>query len=566
MRSGWELTQATFRLFSARGKLIVVAYAFSLVLLSGLDAIGLYLLTSVFQTTSEPSGGEITVNTSASTLSVIIFLFVARSALSTLTTWLATLQFAVEENGISMRAFAQVVNPRTTLGSSPTTDFYNAVERGPRELIVVTTNFVTLVAEVITGFVIFGALLFLQPTTAVLAAVYFLCVAGAQHRILSRKSHVFGSQVTGLTNSVYQLLADAAGLRRLMLMTGVASVTSLLSDNHRRLTKARGMVSFLASVPRYFLELVFALGLVIIGGSVYMISGPSASFAATTLFVAAGFRLLPVVNRVQALILSIISFAPTARLGLMTFPTVPHQQLLEPRPPNNVLEMSDVTFSYPTSREPVLHKVTLELESGKQYAVVGPSGAGKTTLVDLFLGLNVPLSGDLRFRSGTRIGYVPQDTFVATTSLAQNVAMCWNKSEIDYKRVRDSLVAANLVNFIDSVEDDRPISSESMSGGQRQRLGLARAFYVGAEFVVLDEVTSALDVDTEREIYAAVNSLRKKSTVVVIAHRLSTVQNADQVFYIESGRIAGVGTFSELNQHLPQFRRQIELSQIKLVD
>ena len=104
-----------------------------------------------------------------------------------------------------------------------------------------------------------------------------------------------------------------------------------------------------------------------------------------------------------------------------------------------------------------------------------------------------------------------------------------------------------------------------MSGGQKQRIGLARAFYLGANFVVLDEVTSALDMDTERVIYNAVNALRGQATVVIIAHRLSTVQRADQVFYLDNGTLAGAGTFAELSQSLPAFRRQIELSQIDLV-
>jgi len=429
----------------------------------------------------------------------------------------------------------------------------------------ITFHFATLIAECSTGLVIVCALVVFQPLTAMLAFVYFVIVALMQHRALFAGSQRLGNLVASRTPAVYEVLGDAAALRRLLTTSSATSLLKSLQEKHYQLAQARGMIAFLATIPRYFLELVFALGLVVIGGATYLVSGPPAAFAATTLFVAAGFRLLPVVNRCQALILSMLSYAPTAEFSLVQYPTQAKHTPQTPRLPDNALELTNVSFSYPTSTEPVIKSVSLTLNTGKQYAIVGPSGTGKTTLVDLFLGLHAPQSGEIRLQPDISFAYVPQDTHIAALPLAQNIALTWNPALVDMQRVRSALEQAHLHEFLPNLDDSTPLNSSSMSGGQKQRIGLARAFYLGANFVVLDEVTSALDMDTERVIYNAVNALRGQATVVIIAHRLSTVQRADQVLYLDNGALAGAGTFAELSELVPEFRRQIELSQIDLV-
>jgi len=153
---------------------------------------------------------------------------------------------------------------------------------------------------------------------------------------------------------------------------------------------------------------------------------------------------------------------------------------------------------------------------------------------------------------------------VAAASLASNVALCWDHATIDLEHVRATLRKVRLEEFVPRVDDPSPIGGGQISGGQKQRLGLARALFTGTNFIVLDEVTSALDVETERDVYEVINSLRGTVTVVIVAHRLATIQRVDQVFYLDDGQLLGTGTFTELSEKLPRFRRQIELSQIRL--
>jgi ABC-type multidrug transport system fused ATPase/permease subunit len=561
----WQLVREGLRLFTSRGRLVLWFYGATLVVLSGLDAIALFLLANVFNTSSILGASEIVVDTSARDLALILTLFTMRSLLSTLITWFMTIQISKEEGRISVLEFEKLLNPKTILSSPQSSDFFNTVDRGPRSLILVLMSSVTILCEFITGLAVFTALLFIQPLTSMLAIGYFVLVAVIQHRGLSKISTRFGEDSVKLTNEVYELLGDAANLRRVLSDQNRESLVDVLRRKRNELAKTQGMVAFVATIPRYFLELVFAIGLAVIGGFTYLIAGPPEAFAATTLFVAAGFRLLPIVNRIQALFLLLLTTAPIARLALKQFTTLPDTTYGRPQSLKNIYELNNVSFTYHDASVAVLTNISIDLQFGKQYAIVGPSGVGKTTLVDIFLGLNAPQSGTIKREPNLKLAYVPQDTFIASVSLAQNIALSWDFNSVNHEKVLEVLSQAQLTEFVDLVYEQKPLDSSALSGGQKQRIGLARALYAGANFLVLDEITSALDMETEQQIYKTINALRGSATVVIVAHRLSTVQRADVVFYLDNGTVAGSGSFAELSASLPSFRRQIELSQIDLV-
>jgi ATP-binding cassette subfamily C protein len=300
------------------------------------------------------------------------------------------------------------------------------------------------------------------------------------------------------------------------------------------------------------------------GGVAYLASGPTQALTAVVLFTGVSFRLLPVVNRVQVLALNIIGEIPTAKL-IFEMPRKAAELVTEQsQETSNLLEMLGVNFQYSKLSEQVLCDINLSVKKGKQYAIVGPSGAGKTTLVDIFLGLLQPTSGAIRRDKISVSAYVPQETHIAFMSLTENIALVWNRSDVDHRRVESALKRAGLHEFLTRIDDPTPLLNESLSGGQKQRIGLARAFYSGADFIVLDEVTSALDAETEKGVVEQIYELRGDVTAVIVAHRLSTVQHADHVFYLENGRLIGSDTFQALADTLPQFRQQIEFGQIYL--
>lgn len=220
-----------------------------------------------------------------------------------------------------------------------------------------------------------------------------------------------------------------------------------------------------------------------------------------------------------------------------------------------------------------MREVGLTLPFGSVAALVGASSAGKSTMVDLMLGLLSPSEGTVTVDGipldqvtrwwRSRVAYVPQEVSLFDSTVAQNVALTWS-ADFDRERVREALAMAQLLDVIEEREGgiDAPIGERglALSGGQRQRLGIARALYAQPLVLVLDEATSALDTRTEAAVAAAIAELRGSTTVVSVAHRLSTVKNADTIFFMSGGRLVGAGPFDELAATVPEFAQQVKLA------
>ena len=241
------------------------------------------------------------------------------------------------------------------------------------------------------------------------------------------------------------------------------------------------------------------------------------------------------------------------------------------------LSLEGVTYRYPKGDGLVLDGVTLTIPFRQSVALVGRSGAGKTTLVDVILGLLEPTGGSLKVDGvdlfddlagwQRRIGYVPQEIYLTDDTLRNNIALGVDEADIDEARVEDAVKTAHLEDFTDSLAEglDTVLGERGarLSGGQRQRVGIARALYHDPEILVMDEATSALDSETENQISQAIAGLSGDKTVIVIAHRLSTVRNCDRIVLLESGRVVDTGTFDELANRNVDFSRMIELSSLE---
>jgi ABC-type multidrug transport system fused ATPase/permease subunit len=313
------------------------------------------------------------------------------------------------------------------------------------------------------------------------------------------------------------------------------------------------------------MESMLAIALVVIGATTLLVRGVDGLAPAITVFGAAGFRLLPIVNRVQGIILGLMGREPLARLGLREIERVSVERSISNHLDSEVmLELQNVTYAYPAAQHPAINDVSFTFVKGKQYAIVGRSGSGKTTLVDLCMGILQPTSGTVQWatESDKRLAYVPQDTTLISTDLMRNVAIEWDSESVNFEVGLDSLQKSSLNSII---EDARFADSgllSGLSGGQRQRMGVARALYRDPKVIFLDEPTSAIDSETEFEIMSLLSNLRGEATVIIVAHRLSTIHNADIVIFVEDGTILGAGTFENLRQTIPSFNRQVELGLI----
>ena len=234
----------------------------------------------------------------------------------------------------------------------------------------------------------------------------------------------------------------------------------------------------------------------------------------------------------------------------------------------STIRFEDLSFDYPGGRGAALHDVTLEIPRGAWVAFVGSSGAGKTTLANVLLGLLQPTSGrllvdEVDIRANPRawqdhLGYIPQDIYLIDDTIRRNVAFGIPDDEIDNDEIWRALESAQLASFVRGLDAklDATVGERGIriSAGQRQRIGIARALYHDPDVLLLDEATSALDNETERLFAQAIESLAHKKTIIIIAHRLTTVRDCDVIYLMDRGRVIASGSFDEAAGHPAHFR------------
>jgi ATP-binding cassette, subfamily B, bacterial PglK len=235
------------------------------------------------------------------------------------------------------------------------------------------------------------------------------------------------------------------------------------------------------------------------------------------------------------------------------------------------VELSDVGYAYPEKPDAsILSGITLSIEPGQMVAFIGPSGAGKTTLASLVLGLLAPTHGTVKINGSAprdfveanpgKISLVQQTTSLISGTIAENIALGYAPAEIDSDRLMSAINGSELAPWVQGLAEglSTQVDTGSMSGGQLQRIGLARALYTQPSLLVLDEPTSSLDADTESKVSASLSALRGQVTQIAIAHRLTTIEHADVVYLIENGKISASGSFAELRKSSPTVARQVE--------
>jgi ATP-binding cassette, subfamily B, bacterial PglK len=437
------------------------------------------------------------------------------------------------------------------------------------------------------GAVIIGTaivLLALQPLIALGTGLYFLVIILVYQRIINRRAHALGYEYQRLNAESYKAIQQSlGGVKEVIVGNRQPFFVDRLSRFKHESAHVERRFQFYAELPRQYLETAFILG----GGFLALalaLTGEGDAIAVLGLFIAAGFRLLPTLYR-------FVSAGTTFRTGLASVDIVctdiaELEAAIEAERPKGTpstvellrdkLSVESVSFAYDGSDRLVLDDISLSVHRGESVAVVGTSGAGKSTLIDLILGLHRPLRGSIEVDGvdiysdlvgwQQQIGLVPQDVYLLDASLRENVAFGVPNDEIDDELVNDAIQRAQLESFVASLPEELDTFTGErgvrISGGQRQRLGIARSFYTQPQVLVLDEATSSLDNATEAELAATIAQLHGKLTMIVIAHRLSTVKNSDRVFLLEHGRLTASGTFEELVATNKTFAELAELARL----
>jgi ABC-type multidrug transport system fused ATPase/permease subunit len=335
----------------------------------------------------------------------------------------------------------------------------------------------------------------------------------------------------------------------------------------------------ISSLPRYALETLAFGGIIVL--VIYLLNakhGASTALPLVSLYALSGYRMMPALQQIF-MNLSTIRFNVASLEKLSkdleksveissTMPVPP--PIFNPIPLSERLDLKGVVFFYPNRPDPVLNELSLMIKANTTVGIVGSTGSGKTTTLDILLGLLTPSSGQLLIDGviidsenvrnwQASIGYVPQQIMLLDNTILRNIAFGIPDAQVDF----DSVVkAARLAHLNDFIQNDLPERYNTivgdrgvrLSGGQRQRIGIARALYHDPSVLVLDEATSSLDNITENVIMEALNTLSHQKTIIMVAHRLSTVRECDVIIVMDKGRVSGYGTYAELLEHNSIFR------------
>jgi ABC-type multidrug transport system fused ATPase/permease subunit len=449
----------------------------------------------------------------------------------------------------------------------------------------VVSSMLAVVAEAAVIVGVLAVLVLLQPLSAAVAVAYFLVLGIAYQRLMHRRAAAAGAALHVGAQAVYKTVADSlAASKEISVRHRQGHFVQRLFDGKQAVVGSKQALAVFAQLPRYYLETALIVGVALMSVVLVSAEGQKSAVAGLGLFLAAGFRLLPSLQRLLVSLGTIRSgtaVLDAVHEDFVRFGIDPAQQ---PGAADDAsderalfrreLRFEDVEFVYPGSVMPVLKGVSFSVLRGTAVALVGPSGAGKTTVTDIVLGLLQPGAGSVLV-DGTPldelgpawqrlVGYVPQEIHILDDTLRANIALGWDAGDVDHARLERAVrlaqlepVVAELPLGMDTVLGER---GARLSGGQRQRIGIARALYVDPQVLVLDEATSALDSQTEQLITETIEGLRGTLTVIVVAHRLSTVRNCDAVVYMRNGQVLDEGTFDELALRLPDFADAVRIA------
>lgn len=514
-----------------------------------------------------------------------VFLLVGRTVLSILFT--RRILFFLSRRGAKISAdlvSRLLAQPLIMVQARTTQETLYSVTRGVEmiALQVLATGVVLLADLSLLGIMAFG-LFIVDPTTAIGTFLVFTLIGFFLYKFMTVRAGELGVSSSRLNIISNEKIVEVfASYRESVVRNRRDFYAREISDFRFKLADTSAEINFLPYVSKYVIETSVILGALLIGTAQFLLQDATHAVATLAIFLAAGTRIAPSVLRVQQGLLVIRGGLGQAKPTLDLIDSLGDTPMIE-----NVddtvdtehlgftseINLEKVTFTYPGKTNKAISNVSLSIPAGASVAFVGPSGAGKTTIIDLLLGVLDPNSGLVSI-SGLHplqavakwpgaVSYVPQDVVIASGTIRENVALGYPTAAATEELVMSALKVAHLDKFVADLSDgvDTQVGERGakISGGQRQRLGIARAMFTKPHLLVLDEATSSLDGETEASISEAIHALRGSTTVVMIAHRLSTVRNADIVFYLSAGKILAYGTFDEVRTSVPDFDRQAKL-------
>ncbi|WP_307608929.1 ABC transporter ATP-binding protein [Pseudarthrobacter sp. W1I19] len=563
---------------------------------AGLDTLGVAAMLPLMQllSGSEPSegiAGSIAGVIGTSDMQALILAmaalvgaaFVLKTALTVVFRWWLlghTTKLEAEASTELMRRY--VLSPYAIHRTRNISEIYrNIASAVPQTFGQVVLGLLGMLADLLTLAALAVVLFVVSPLATLFCVVFFFAIGWGSQRALRARHRLIGQEIAQTDLDAWTaLMPGLDGFREARITASTEHFVSRFQTAKFRRARANRSLSLVSELPKHVLEIAFIVGICAIAGFLFA-TNPAEAVAVLGVFAAASLRMLPTLNRAVAT----VGVIRAGRVGLEILANevrkldgeeIHKETRNAPSVSAGDVVLKDVHYQFEDAEDPILRGVSTVIEQGKTTAFVGSSGAGKSTLLDVILGLLAPKSGtvtingrdimdDLPAWFGS-LGVVPQDIYVLDDTLRTNIAFGSSPDEIDHDRLTEAIELAQLAPLLSSLPDGLETRlgerGVRLSGGQRQRVGIARALYRRPKVLVLDEATSALDNATESKITETIEALSGRMTIILVAHRLSTVSRADKVIFMSRGLIEAEGTFEEVREASPDFAHLVALGKL----
>lgn len=437
---------------------------------------------------------------------------------------------------------------------------------------------------VLSIFISFGILIY-NPMIALSGLMVFACAYILLYKIVRKRLQVNGNSISLIFTERFRLMNEGfGGIKDVMLLNRRDNFVKSFKNSGIVFAGAYGSNSSLSQVPRYFMELIAygsMIGLVLLLIKTHQ-GDLGAVLPILSVYALAAFKLLPALQQIYSSVAQIKgntaafeAIKEDLAKSINAQKTLSEGNINQHLSIKREISLNNVSFNYPGKNTLAVDKLNMSIPVNSTIGLVGASGAGKSTIIDLLLGLLTPKVGELRIDDicindtnkrawQNTIGFVPQSIFLSEGTIAENVAFGLAKKDINLEQVNKALQLANLTELLEQLPDgiDTKVGERGiqLSGGQRQRIGIARSLYNEADVLVFDEATSALDGITEKIIMESINEFSGQKTIIMIAHRLKTVQNCDIIYMMDKGRVIDKGTYQHLIENNLKFKEMAEHS------
>jgi len=510
---------------------------------------------------------------------VTLIFFILKTFLSIFMNRRVLLFYGKKQNEFSTMLYRKLLNSSYGwLKKQNAERIYAAIDVGSHAIFVrVVGNSILIISDTLLLFFVLIFLILFNPTVSFFTFIFFLAIALILQKVVGKRASFYGTSYTeNLIESTGFLYKASSSFKEIFIMNKKNYFGDKFqkSDYLKSLALAKGL--WIQQLPKYIFEIALAVGIFILSFSLLIESVNNISML--MVFIVASGRLVPAIFRIQSGILGINLEYSNALVAVDFLNEIQAQDNFVPKKVEDQLlnapsiQIESLFFKFPDSESYLLEEISIDIKSGEIVAFVGQSGSGKTTLVDLILNIYSPSKGRIVLKDGSNvitagkinsIAYVPQHPLILKGSIAENIAFGTNRDDVNLDSLHQAITYANLDDLIarlpNGIDTELSNLGSILSGGEKQRIALARALYFKPKFLVIDEGTSALDYTSEKLITESLMSLEGDVTIIIVAHRITTIKNVDKIYFLGANKVIGSGNYDSLQKTVPEFADWVHL-------